>query len=64
MSPGVSVFFGPALQHLPTAVLFGIFLYMGISSLGGIQLFQRLRLLFMPTKHHPTVAYVRKVWLS
>jgi hypothetical protein len=43
------------------SVLFGIFLYMGISSTNGIQFFERLKLFFMPVKHHPQAAYVRKV---
>ncbi|CAG0879882.1 unnamed protein product [Darwinula stevensoni] len=58
---GVSVAMAPILRRVPLAVLFGVFLYMGISSTNGIQLFERLRLLFMPVKHHPSVNYVRRV---
>jgi len=58
---GVSVFLSPALKLVPSAVLFGVFLYMGFSSINGIQLFDRLSLVFMPVKHHPSVSYVRKV---
>jgi len=43
------------------AVLFGVFLYMGISSIDGIQFFERLKLIFMPTKHHSEAPYVRHV---
>jgi solute carrier family 4 anion exchanger 2 len=43
------------------SVLFGVFLYMGISSTNGIQFFERLKLFFMPVKHHPQAGYVRKV---
>ncbi|PSN37985.1 Anion exchange protein 2 [Blattella germanica] len=58
---GVSVLMAPLLRLVPMAVLFGVFLYMGISSTNGIQFFDRLRLFFMPVKHHPQVPYVRRV---
>lgn len=34
---------------------------MGICSMFGVQFFERLRLLFMPVKHHPQVPFVRRV---
>lgn len=52
---------GAVLRQIPLAVLFGIFLYMGVTSLSGIQLSQRLLLIFMPAKHHPEQPYVTKV---
>ncbi|XP_021924578.1 anion exchange protein 2 [Zootermopsis nevadensis] len=58
---GVSVLMAPLLRLVPMSVLFGVFLYMGISSTNGIQFFERLKLFFMPVKHHPQVAYVRTV---
>ncbi|XP_054277122.1 band 3 anion transport protein isoform X2 [Macrosteles quadrilineatus] len=58
---GVSVLFSPLLRLVPMAALFGVFLYMGISSIDGIQFFERLILFFMPVKHHPQVEYVRRV---
>lgn len=42
-------------------MLFGIFLYMGVMSLNGIQLTERILLLLMPPKYHPDHIYVRKV---
>merc|ERR1719245_2293800 len=48
---GVSVVLAPVLKMVPYAVLFGVFLYMGVSSINGIQLFDRLALLLMPVKH-------------
>lgn len=42
-------------------MLFGIFLYMGVTSLNGIQFYERLQLLLMPPKHHPDLPYVKKV---
>lgn len=52
---------GDLLRRIPLAVLFGIFLYMGVTSLNGIQFYERLHLLLMPPKHHPDVPYVKKV---
>lgn len=34
---------------------------MGVTSLNGIQFYERLQLLLMPPKHHPDVPYVKKV---
>ena len=39
---GLSVLLGSLLKRVPTSVLFGIFLYMGIVSLNGLQLFDRI----------------------
>lgn len=52
------------LRHIPLAVLFGIFLYMGITSLTGIQLYERITLMVTPAKHHPDHIYVTKVITS
>jgi len=62
---GVSVLMGPLLRQVPLAVLFGVFLYMGVASMSGVQLLDRVKLIFMPVKHHPDgVGYVRRVSLS
>ncbi|XP_038131351.1 anion exchange protein 2a isoform X2 [Cyprinodon tularosa] len=58
---GLSIVIGDVLRQIPLAVLFGIFLYMGVMSLNGIQLTERLILLLMPPKYHPDHSYVRKV---
>ncbi|XP_078397338.1 anion exchange protein 2-like [Cetorhinus maximus] len=58
---GLSIVIGELLRKIPLAVLFGIFLYMGVTSLNGIELYERLQLLLMPSKHHPDHVYVRKV---
>ncbi|XP_067929937.1 band 3 anion transport protein-like [Watersipora subatra] len=61
---GASMFLGMVLKYIPIATLFGVFLYMGVASLGGIQLYQRIVLLITPTKHHPMdVGYIRYVRL-
>uniref|UniRef100_A0A8D1EPB8 Anion exchange protein n=2 Tax=Sus scrofa TaxID=9823 RepID=A0A8D1EPB8_PIG len=58
---GLSILMGPILSHIPLAVLFGIFLYMGVTSLSGIQLFDRILLLFKPSKYHPDIPYAKRV---
>uniref|UniRef100_A0AAR2JVL1 Anion exchange protein n=1 Tax=Pygocentrus nattereri TaxID=42514 RepID=A0AAR2JVL1_PYGNA len=58
---GLSIVIGDLLRQIPIAVLFGIFLYMGVMSLNGIQLTERIQLLLMPPKYHPDHIYVRKV---
>ncbi|KAM6976444.1 anion exchange protein 2-like isoform 2-T2 [Aplochiton taeniatus] len=58
---GLSIVIGDLLRKIPLAVLFGIFLYMGVMSLNGIQLTERMQLLLMPPKYHPDHNYVRKV---
>ncbi|XP_047543551.1 anion exchange protein 2 isoform X1 [Vanessa atalanta] len=58
---GISVLASSWLRLVPMAVLFGVFLYMGISALGGIQFWDRCILLFKPVKHHPQIPYVRRV---
>ncbi|XP_073687031.1 anion exchange protein 2-like isoform X1 [Garra rufa] len=58
---GLSIVIGDLLRLIPIAVLFGIFLYMGVMSLNGIQMTERILLLLMPPKYHPDHTYVRKV---
>ncbi|XP_037810199.1 band 3 anion transport protein isoform X4 [Lucilia sericata] len=58
---GLSVTMAPLLRLIPMAVLFGVFLYMGIASMSGVQFFERIRLFFMPVKHYPPTPYVKRV---
>ncbi|NXY02748.1 S4A4 protein, partial [Pteruthius melanotis] len=58
---GVSVFMAPVLKHIPMPVLYGVFLHMGVTALNSIQLMDRVRLLLMPAKHQPDLAYLRHV---
>ncbi|XP_069770112.1 sodium bicarbonate cotransporter 3-like isoform X1 [Narcine bancroftii] len=58
---GLSVFMTSVLKFIPMPVLYGVFLYMGASSLKGIQLFDRLKLFGMPAKHQPDLIYLRYV---
>ncbi|XP_041927270.1 sodium-driven chloride bicarbonate exchanger isoform X1 [Alosa sapidissima] len=58
---GCSVFMTSVLKFIPMPVLYGVFLYMGASSLKGIQFFDRLLLFGMPAKHQPDFIYLRHV---
>ncbi|XP_056276011.1 solute carrier family 4 member 4a isoform X9 [Pseudoliparis swirei] len=58
---GLSVFMSPILKFIPMPVLYGVFLYMGVASLNGVQFMDRLKLLLMPVKHQPDLVYLRHV---
>uniref|UniRef100_A0A8C1QWD2 Anion exchange protein n=1 Tax=Cyprinus carpio TaxID=7962 RepID=A0A8C1QWD2_CYPCA len=58
---GLSVFMTSILKFIPMPVLYGVFLYMGVSSLKGIQFFDRIKLFGMPAKHQPDLIYLRYV---
>uniref|UniRef100_A0A8C1ULI2 Anion exchange protein n=1 Tax=Cyprinus carpio TaxID=7962 RepID=A0A8C1ULI2_CYPCA len=58
---GVSVFLAPILQYIPMPVLYGVFLYMGVASLHGIQFWERMKLFLMPAKHQPDFVFLRHV---
>ncbi|KAM8865989.1 electrogenic sodium bicarbonate cotransporter 4 isoform 2-T2 [Synchiropus picturatus] len=58
---GVSIFLAPILKFIPMPVLYGVFLYMGVASLSGIQFWDRIKLYMMPSKHQPDYTYLRHV---
>uniref|UniRef100_A0A3Q1KEB0 Anion exchange protein n=1 Tax=Anabas testudineus TaxID=64144 RepID=A0A3Q1KEB0_ANATE len=58
---GVSIYMEPILKMIPMTALFGIFLYMGITSLSGIQMWDRILLLITPKKYYPSDAYANRV---
>ncbi|GJQ69860.1 hypothetical protein Trydic_g22408 [Trypoxylus dichotomus] len=58
---GLSVFLTPMLGHIPMPVLFGVFLYMGVASLKGLQFFDRILIMFMPNKYQPDYMFLRQV---
>ncbi|XP_040298638.1 anion exchange protein 4 [Bufo bufo] len=58
---GISVFLSPVLKYIPMPVLYGIFLQMGVAALKSIQFTERLKLLFIPSKHQPDLIYLRHV---
>lgn len=49
------------LRQVPMAILFGLFLYMGIASTRSNQLFERLRLWIMDPARYPPTYYLRRV---
>ncbi|CAG9862745.1 unnamed protein product, partial [Phyllotreta striolata] len=61
LSIGLSVFITPMLGYIPMPVLYGVFLYMGISSLKGLQFFDRILIMFMPNKYQPDYMFLRQV---
>ncbi|KAG6444059.1 hypothetical protein O3G_MSEX003150 [Manduca sexta] len=58
---GCSVVLTPVLSHIPMPVLFGVFLYMGVASLKGLQFFDRILIMFMPQKYQPDHMFLRQV---
>ena len=59
---GCALFLAPALKFLPRAVLQGVFFYMGIATLTGNNLFDRLFLwLIWEPKNYPQYKYVQKL---
>ncbi|XP_016990651.2 sodium bicarbonate cotransporter 3 isoform X10 [Drosophila rhopaloa] len=58
---GGSVLLTPLLGHIPMPVLFGVFLYMGVASLKGLQFFDRILIMFMPAKYQPDYMFLRQV---
>lgn len=53
---GASLLATSLLRQVPMAILFGLFLYMGIASMGNNQLFERLRLWLMDPSRYPSFA--------
>ena len=45
-------------------VLYGVFLYMGTAPLAEMQFYDRLRIVFMPSKYQPDFHYLRQVRLK
>ncbi|KAG1685795.1 Sodium-driven chloride bicarbonate exchanger [Nymphon striatum] len=58
---GLSVFLTSVLKYIPMPVLYGVFLYMGTSSLKGSQFVDRMMLMLMPQKYQPDYVYLRHV---
>ena len=61
---GMSVFMTPILSKIPMPVLYGVFLYMGMASLNGLQFYDRILLMFMPKKYQPDYPYLRHVTMN
>jgi solute carrier family 4 (sodium bicarbonate transporter), member 10 len=61
---GLSVFITKILSYIPMPVLYAVFLHMGVSTLSGLQFFDRLLLVFMPAKHQPDYSYLKYVKIN
>jgi mannitol/fructose-specific phosphotransferase system IIA component (Ntr-type) len=57
----LSLLFLPLLSYIPMAVLFGVFLFMGVGSLGGNQFADRMKLWVMDPEKFPETHYMRAV---
>lgn len=57
----VSIFLLAYVENIPMAVLFGLFLYMGFTSLGGNQFIDRLMLWVTDPKLYPETHYIKHV---
>jgi hypothetical protein len=58
---GLSLCLLSLLKVIPMAVLYGLFLFMGIVSMKGNQLFERLSLWAMDSQLYPATHYIRRV---
>nr|QTE04366.1 electrogenic Na+-HCO3- cotransporter 1 [Tridacna squamosa] len=61
---GFAVLLTGILKTIPMPVLYGVFLYMGVAALRGMQFMDRLGLLFMPAKYQPDLSYLRHVRIN
>ena len=58
---GLTLLALPLLEYVPMAALYGIFLFMGFTSLRGIQFVERLTLWVMDSAMYPVNHYTRRV---
>jgi hypothetical protein len=58
---GASILLLPLIKAIPMGVLFGLFLYMGFSTLNGTDFFERMRLWATDRNLYPQTHYVRNV---
>eukprot|EP00927_Polykrikos_kofoidii_P004619 TRINITY_DN1182_c0_g1_i12.p1 TRINITY_DN1182_c0_g1~~TRINITY_DN1182_c0_g1_i12.p1 ORF type:complete len:298 (-),score=47.19 TRINITY_DN1182_c0_g1_i12:116-988(-) len=59
---GVSAFLSVVLKELPSAVLYGVFLYMGVTSIAGNALFDRMTLwLIWDSTKYPAYPFIRGI---
>jgi hypothetical protein len=58
---GLSLLFLSLLKEIPMAVLYGLFLFMGVVSMSGNQLFERISLWLKDPTLYPSTHYIRRV---
>lgn len=56
---GLSLLFLSAIQQIPLPVLLGVFLFMGLSSMPGIQFWQRILMFFMQPSQFPSKPFTQ-----
>ena len=61
---GIVLLFLPVIKQVPMAILYGLFLYMGIVSMKGNQFFERLGLWFMDPQLYPEKHFCRHTPMS
>lgn len=57
------IFYIVVAQLIPMAVLYAIFMYMGVTPMSELEFYQRIQLMFMPKKLQPDLVYLRHVRL-
>ncbi|MHC5108901.1 MAG: PTS sugar transporter subunit IIA [Planctomycetota bacterium] len=57
----LSLFLLPLLKSIPMAVLYGLFLFMGVVSMSGNQFFERMSLWLKDPALYPVTHYIRRV---
>jgi hypothetical protein len=60
----LSLVMTPLLREIPMAVLYGLFLYLGITGLATSQFWTRIKMIFMDPRLLPPTHYVRRVPIS
>jgi mannitol/fructose-specific phosphotransferase system IIA component (Ntr-type) len=58
---GLSLLLLPLISQIPMAVLYGVFLYMGVVSMRGNQFFERINLWWTDPSLYPATHYIRRV---
>ncbi|KAL5012177.1 hypothetical protein ScPMuIL_010728 [Solemya velum] len=58
---GLSLLIMPYLAYIPTPVLYGLFLYVGVTAVDDNQLFERIMLLITEQNAYPPNHYIRRV---
>uniref|UniRef100_A0A914WIA8 Anion exchange protein n=2 Tax=Plectus sambesii TaxID=2011161 RepID=A0A914WIA8_9BILA len=58
---GLTLLATEVLKTIPVAVLFGVFLYLGMMNLSGAQMLTRSILFLVPVKYHPNAIYCIRV---
>jgi hypothetical protein len=61
---GTTLLILPVIKQIPMAILYGLFLYMGIVSMKGNQFFERLSLWIMDSELYPEKHYTHKAPMS